>query len=757
MKGYLYVCLKNNKNISYKNKIEKIFSRFYGKETSVKETKVRNHLLYNFSNENDNLEQYNINNIHYFGLSGYFTSAIKDTLEGLILSPNADKYVLDIGGIFSISHLNTQNNIFKAWNNITRVEPIYWSESNDVIVVGSKALLVHLIAMNFDKPEYDISAFASFLNNGYYADENTPFLNLNILPVHSRIKVQNNLVTISPIDDTLENLYTISADQKIYDDITDDFINSFKPLLKHDQKISLGLTGGKDSRLILAALNNLDAELNLFTNGYSDNPDVIVAKQISNLLNKEHSAKSPLKNNKNSITEDIGLKAKRMIQNTDGMLFAYEGMPVPEIFKHSKVQLGGQGGELLRGGFAKGLKIESRNRLEQVFNLRFAKYQKYLNPELSKHFSIFNEKYIQNNLEHHSIIDVLNKHYLEYRTGRWSASARAGYTLGFYSYAPMFDNKLVRKAQLLETKYGADDSLIYNILMRLEPKLLNVPFSGDRWNFEKNKPFSKYDTKNWLNRRPINSTTKRGNFNWRKNILKNMKEEFYDTIFSSSNNRIFDIINKQQLENIFDYSDNERIYVYDNFLWSVFTASHLLSNNWFEESFNMSKTVEIKIPKNSYDTKEKSIPKAEIVPMDLLSSNNNYLSISKIDEYSSAISWNNIINSNLYIRIFDNSFNTPPTINTDLADIEKSEKVSLEFEIEKHKKDDFILKIYIMQYDDEKVVSKQSKTVEIIDRLETYSFEVSKHEKSKYFKPAIQILSKNSNGSFTIQGIILNK
>lgn len=83
--------------------------------------------------------------------------------------------MLDIGGIFSISHLNTQNNIFKAWNNITRVEPIYWSESNDVIVVGSKALLVHLIAMNFDKPEYDISAFASFLNNGYYADENTPF------------------------------------------------------------------------------------------------------------------------------------------------------------------------------------------------------------------------------------------------------------------------------------------------------------------------------------------------------------------------------------------------------------------------------------------------------------------------------------------------------------------------------------------------------------------------------------------------------
>lgn len=756
MKGYLYIYQKSKNTVSYKRKIEKIFSIFYNKEVDVKESISRNHLFYNFSNENDNLNQYQVNDTHLFGLSGYLTSPISDIQEGLILSSNTDEYILDIGGVFSLTHLNIKENIFKAWNNITRVEPIYWSENNDVIVVGNRAILVHLISMNIDRPEYNISSFASFLNNGYYADEKTPFEKLNILPVNSKITIQNQKVTISQIDNTLNNLYSIKPNHEFYDEITDDYINSFKPLLNHDQQFSLGLTGGKDSRLIVAALNNLGVDLQLFTNGYEDTPDVIVAKNIASILNKEHITRNPSKNNSEFIIEDIGIRAKNMIQNSDGMLFAYEGMSVSNEFNFSKVQLGGQGGELLRGGFAKDLTIESRKRLEQLFNLRFGRFQKYLNPELSNHYSDFNKEYIQYNLRNLSVNDVLNKHYLEFKCGRWSAAGRTGYTSGFFSYAPMFDAKLVRKAQLLETQYGADDSLIYNILMRLEPRLLDIPFAGDRWNFEKFKPYSKYDTFNWNRKKPIYSKTAKGSFNWRKNVLKNLNDEFYEAIFSDPNNKIFDIVDKKQLMNMFENLD-EKSNINDNFLWSVFTASHLLSNNWFDKDFDMSHPIELKIPKNALDIKERYIPKSELVPPASLSNGNNQIDVIEIDNNASIISWNNTTNSNLYIRIFDNSFDIPPTEYPELTFIENSEKISIEFDIEKHRRDDFLIKVYMMQYDDEKVVNRQSKSFEVMNKLDTYKFEVTKHEKAKYFKPAIQILNKNSIGSFTIQGMTINK
>jgi len=54
--------------------------------------------------------------------------------------------------------------------------------------------------------------------------------------------------------------------------------------------VKLGITGGKDSRLVLAlAINSgIKSKIQLFTNGHPNHPDVVVGKMIADRLNLQH-------------------------------------------------------------------------------------------------------------------------------------------------------------------------------------------------------------------------------------------------------------------------------------------------------------------------------------------------------------------------------------------------------------------------------------------------------------------------------------
>src|SRR5690625_6856968 len=128
--------------------------------------------------------------------------------------------------------------------------------------------------------------------------------------------------------------------------------------------ISDALTGGKDSRLIVSGLKNLGVNYTVETNGDKDNADVIVAQKVSNALKIPHEIYPPSEPNAKHMEVNIMERVQNAIKSSEGLLYAYENIFIPKPFDPTLISMGGQGGELLRGGFAANRSVEHTSELQ---------------------------------------------------------------------------------------------------------------------------------------------------------------------------------------------------------------------------------------------------------------------------------------------------------------------------------------------------------------------------------------------------------
>src|SRR5699024_2229918 len=106
-------------------------------------------------------------------------------------------------------------------------------------------------------------------------------------PENSHINI-SNLTKINNIDDTYKTAFTCSASDSLIEKINNDFTNAFKIVDDKNSLIRSGLTGGKDSRLILLALLENNFNVKTHTTGFPDHPDVTVAQELAKILNVTH-------------------------------------------------------------------------------------------------------------------------------------------------------------------------------------------------------------------------------------------------------------------------------------------------------------------------------------------------------------------------------------------------------------------------------------------------------------------------------------
>ena len=119
--------------------------------------------------------------------------------------------------------------------------------------------------------------------------------------------------------------------------------------------VELSLTGGKDSRLIAAALTAAKVPFRARTHGFASHPDVIVAAMIARQLGVEHVVTEPRAAAPEQAPDEAELLARlrSAVLVCDGMLSAFENLGRPDPQPATEpVQTGGHGGELLRGGYA---------------------------------------------------------------------------------------------------------------------------------------------------------------------------------------------------------------------------------------------------------------------------------------------------------------------------------------------------------------------------------------------------------------------
>jgi hypothetical protein len=270
-------------------------------------------------------------------------------------------------------------------------------------------------------------------------------------------------------------------------EVAEALVAAVAPLRGAGRPVELSLTGGKDSRLIAAALVAAGVPVAARTHGFADHPDVVTAAEIARRLGIEHIVRTPAAPGQQV---DVLARIRGSVLVADGMLSAFENVGRPDPALAQAVTAGGHGGELLRGGYAETAghltgSAGRRGALDPV--RRAARSAELLRRLTARHLGLLRRgpavSYLASlgswtpALTRHPL-QALDDFYLVNRAGRWSAAARQAYLLRERLVQPLFDDRVILAARAVPLADRVSGALSAAVLAELSPALADVPLAG---------------------------------------------------------------------------------------------------------------------------------------------------------------------------------------------------------------------------------------------------------------------------------------
>jgi hypothetical protein len=184
---------------------------------------------------------------------------------------------------------------------------------------------------------------------------------------------------------------------------------------------------------------------------------------------------------------DVIRRLRCAVLVSDGTLSAFEnvGWPDPQLAL-DPVQVGGHGGELLRGGYAaaawssrRPARARSEARAPELFRRLTTRRLGLLRPAAAG-------AYVANLAPYAASLPrgplrTLDDFYLVNRAGRWSATARQGYLMRSPLVQPFFGDRVVSAARAVPLRDRVTDRLHREVLAALCPDVLDLPLAGSGW------------------------------------------------------------------------------------------------------------------------------------------------------------------------------------------------------------------------------------------------------------------------------------
>ena len=324
---------------------------------------------------------------------------------------------------------------------------------------------------------------AAFLSLGYPVGAATPFRGVRALGAQRQLTVTAGrpVMASAPGNGT-------RADGS-YGAVAAALVDAVRPLGERGVPVELSLTGGKDSRLIAAALTAAQVPFRARTHGFASHPDVIVAAMIASKLGIEHVVTEPRPAAPERAPDeaDVLARLRSAVLVSDGMLSAFEnvGRPDPRLTV-SPVQTGGHGGELLRGGYApaawsarRPARAWSEARGAELFRRMVTRRLGLLRPAAAGAYLASLAPFAASLPR--GPLRTLDDFYLVNRAGRWSAAARQAYLLREPLVQPFFGDQVVRAARAVPLPDRITDRLHRGVLAALCPELLDLPLADSGW------------------------------------------------------------------------------------------------------------------------------------------------------------------------------------------------------------------------------------------------------------------------------------
>ncbi len=251
----------------------------------------------------------------------------------------------------------------RARTGLTRIDPVYLAEVPGAVVVSDRASWAAAATGRLGDP--DPVMIGAFLSLGYPLGGATPFRGVRALGGDRWLRAAAGQLVVTGAPRAVRSRRGRAAEgpggaAQVAEvaAVAEALAEAVRPLGEGTAPVQLSLTGGKDSRLVAAALTAAGVPFAAGTHGFASHPDVIVAGLIASRLGVRHTVTEPAAAGTPG-EADVLRRLRTAVLVSDGMLSAFENVgsgfrPDPHVPGGAgvPVEAGGHGGELLRGGYA---------------------------------------------------------------------------------------------------------------------------------------------------------------------------------------------------------------------------------------------------------------------------------------------------------------------------------------------------------------------------------------------------------------------
>ncbi|HEY1002749.1 MAG TPA: asparagine synthase-related protein [Streptosporangiaceae bacterium] len=375
-----------------------------------------------------------------------------------------------------------------AHTGLARVDPVYRAGVPGAVVISDRACWAAAVTGRLGDP--DPAMAGAFLSLGYPVGDATPFRGVRALGGDRELRLIAGRVADRRSADGQPAVVWAGAEGEGpagAEAVARALTEAVRPLGGADPPAELSLTGGKDSRLVAAALAAAGVPFLARTHGFADHPDVVVAGLIAAKLGVEHTVTRPRPPGAPDEADVLG-RLRAAVLVSDGMLSAFEnvGGPDPQA-ADGPAETGGHGGELLRGGYAQ---AAWRTPAAAAAPLNAAAAAELFRRMTTRRLGLLRPGPARAYLATlappaaalaRGPLAALDDFYLANRAGRWSAAARQAYLLRSPLVQPLFADRVVRAARAVPLRDRMSDRLHRDVLGLLCPELLDLPLAGTPW------------------------------------------------------------------------------------------------------------------------------------------------------------------------------------------------------------------------------------------------------------------------------------
>lgn len=353
-------------------------------------------------------------------------------------------------------------------------EALFLARDDDVTIVGNRSRLVaEILAAHRGAPPRrnpELAAYVAWA--GYPVGDRTGYCDVEYLPFGHTLDIAAGGCTVTP--PARHYLAPDPAREPTLDEAEAEIVATIQFAIdRSDEPPLLDLTGGKDTRLVLAVAmaNGLMGEVRVITRGLLENADTRVAREIVDRFDLD-AVLPPLEPRELDLVSRVRAHAER----TDGLVSAFDtSHPSPD----RRLAIAAHAGEIMRGEPRRDTDPKDLVEACRQFAWNPNGRAQFVDRDLGRQFAAENEARFLDGLRFTDDVTQLGELYEACTRNRWiSSRSLAGPPRIFAAIPPTG----VRYAWSRDRAFRASEPVHVPLIRAASEELLDLPLAKGGWN-----------------------------------------------------------------------------------------------------------------------------------------------------------------------------------------------------------------------------------------------------------------------------------